>query len=127
MAVAQLVPSAAEQIVDNYVDNALEVVPDGTRIVVTVRTEPGGVVLTVDDQGPGLPPEDRERAFDRFWRGSQDGDGSGLGLAVVASLAQAGGGTVWLDASPLGGLRAGARFRTATAGETSSRRPGRHA
>ena len=61
-----------------------------------------GVVLTVDDQGPGLPPESRDRAFDRFWRGRQDGSGSGLGLAIVASLAHAGGGTVWLDESPLG-------------------------
>ena len=110
MAVAQAVPSAVEQIVDNYVDNALDVVPDGSRIVVTVRSAPDGVVLTVDDEGPGLSREDRERAFDRFWRGRQDGGGSGLGLAVVASLAQAGGGSVWLDQSPAGGLRACAKF-----------------
>jgi len=112
MAVALAVPGAVDQIVDNYVDNALEVVPEGSRILVTVRSEPSGVVLTVDDQGPGLPPESRDRAFDRFWRGSQDGSGSGLGLAIVASLAHAGGGTVWLDESPLGGLRSAARFRT---------------
>jgi signal transduction histidine kinase len=112
MAVAQAVPSAVEQIVDNYVDNALDVVPDGSRIVVTVRSAPDGVVLTVDDEGPGLSREDRERAFDRFWRGRQDGGGSGLGLAVVASLAQAGGGSVWLDQSPAGGLRACAKFRS---------------
>jgi len=112
MAVALAVPGAVEQIVDNYVDNALEVVPEGSRIVVTVRSEPTGVVVTVDDQGPGLPPESRDRAFDRFWRGRQDGAGSGLGLAIVASLAHAGGGSVWLAASPLGGLRAAARFRT---------------
>jgi signal transduction histidine kinase len=112
MAVALAVPGAVDQIVDNYVDNALEVVPEGSRILVTVRAEPAGVVLTVDDQGPGLPPESRDRAFDRFWRGSQDGSGSGLGLAIVASLAHAGGGTVWLEPSPQGGLRAAARFRT---------------
>ncbi|MBI1376550.1 MAG: HAMP domain-containing protein [Frankiales bacterium] len=112
MAVAQVVPSAAEQIIDNYVDNALGVVPEGSRIIVSVRSEPGGVLIFVDDEGPGLPPEDRERAFDRFWRGTQDGQGSGLGLAVVASLAQAGGGSVWLAESPLGGLRAAARLRS---------------
>jgi signal transduction histidine kinase len=110
VAVAHAVPSATEQIIDNYVDNALEVAPPGTRIVVTVRSHPSGVVLTVDDMGPGLPAEDRGHAFDRFWRAEQDGSGSGLGLAVVSSLAQAGGGTVWLDESPLGGLRASARF-----------------
>jgi signal transduction histidine kinase len=112
MAVALAVPGAVDQIIDNYVDNALEVVPEGSRILVTVRAEPAGVVLTVDDEGPGLPPESRDRAFDRFWRGSQDGSGSGLGLAIVASLAHAAGGTVWLEESPQGGLRAAARFRT---------------
>jgi len=77
MAVAHAVPSAVEQIIDNYVDNALDVVPDGSRIVVTVRSDPDGVLLLVDDQGPGLPREDRDRAFDRFWRGRQDGQSSG--------------------------------------------------
>jgi signal transduction histidine kinase len=126
MAVAQLVPSAAEQIIDNYIDNALEVVPEGSLLLVTVRSEPGGVTLMVDDQGPGLPPEDRERAFDRFWRGTQDGEGSGLGLAVVASLVTAGGGTVWLDRSPLGGLRAAARFRAQAPATSRDSLRGRH-
>ena len=69
---------------------------------------------------PGLPAEDRERAFDRFWRGSQDGSGSGLGLAVVASLARAGGGSVALEESPLGGVRASARFRRTPPGTPST-------
>jgi signal transduction histidine kinase len=111
MAVAVAVPGAVEQIVDNYVDNALEVAPSGSRIVVSVRTDPTGVLLAVDDMGPGLSTDDRARAFDRFWRGRQDGEGSGLGLAIVASLADAGGGTAWFDASPLGGARACAKFR----------------
>lgn len=109
-ALARAVPSAAEQIIDNYLDNALEVAPEGSTIVVGVRDEATGVLLTVDDDGPGLPTEDRGRAFDRFWRGRQDGAGSGLGLAVVAALARAGGGEVWLGATPTGGLRAAARL-----------------
>ncbi len=110
VAVAFAVPSAAEQILDNYIDNALEVVPDGSRIVVTITPATHHVQMTVDDAGPGLSPEDRVRAFDRFWRGRQDDGGSGLGLAVVSALAQASGGSVWLDQSPQGGIRAGARF-----------------
>ena len=110
VAVAFAIPSAVEQILDNYIDNALEVVPDNSRIVVTVTPGHHHVQLTVDDAGPGLSPEDRVRAFDRFWRGRQDDTGSGLGLAVVSALAQASGGSVWLDESPQGGLRAGARF-----------------
>ena len=112
MAVAAAVPGAVEQIIDNYVDNALEVAPLGSRILVTVRADVAGVVIMVDDQGPGLAPEDRARAFDRFWRGTQDGGGSGLGLAVVASLAHATGGTAWIDAAPGStGARACARLR----------------
>ena len=110
VAVAFAVPSAVEQILDNYIDNALEVVPDNSRITVTVTPGNHEVQLTVDDEGPGLSPEDRVRAFDRFWRGRQDDGGSGLGLAVVSALAQASGGSVWLDESAQGGLRAGARF-----------------
>ena len=112
MAVAAAVPGAVEQIIDNYVDNALEVAPLGSRILVTVRADVAGVVIMVDDQGPGLAPEDRARAFDRFWRGTQDGGGSGLGLAVVASLAHASGGAAWIDAAPGStGARACARLR----------------
>ncbi|MFN8148744.1 MAG: HAMP domain-containing protein [Candidatus Nanopelagicales bacterium] len=128
VALAHAVASAPEQIIDNYLDNALEAVPDGGLVVVAVRGEQGSVLVTVDDSGPGLPAEDRERAFDRFWRGSQDGGGSGLGLAVVASLAHAGGGSVHLEESPLGGVRACARFRRTPPGTpTEPRTRGAHA
>jgi signal transduction histidine kinase len=110
-AVALAVPTAIEQIVDNYVDNALESAPAGARIRVSVVPEHDIVALLVDDSGPGMSPEDRARAFDRFWRGRQDQAGSGLGLAVVASLAQASGAEVSLEASPMGGVRAVARLR----------------
>jgi signal transduction histidine kinase len=110
-AVALAVPTAVEQVVDNYVDNAIESAPAGARVLVSVASEGDDVVLRVDDSGPGLSAEDRARAFDRFWRGRQDQSGSGLGLAVVASLAAASGAEVRLEESPLGGVRAVARFR----------------
>ncbi len=111
VAVALAAPLAVEQILDNYLDNALESAPAGAHVRVSVAPEADAVVLRVDDSGPGMPAEDRARAFDRFWRGRQDQAGSGLGLAVVASLAKASGAEVALEESPLGGVRAVARFR----------------
>jgi signal transduction histidine kinase len=77
------------------------------RIVLTLREEDGQVVLTVADDGPGIPEADRDRVFDRFVRlttarGRDDG-GSGLGLAIVAEVTRLHGGTVRVTETPLGG------------------------
>ena len=65
------------------------------------------VTLTVDDDGPGVPPDERERIFERFVRLDQarerDAGGAGLGLAVVAAVVRAGGGRVRATESSLGG------------------------
>ncbi|AZZ50900.1 sensor histidine kinase [Rathayibacter festucae] len=78
-------------------------------VAFTVREEDGTAVLRVDDDGPGVPAEDRERVFLRFERRddarARDTGGSGLGLAIVAEAARAGGGTARLLDSPLGGAR----------------------
>ena len=95
----------------NLVDNALRYATPRARVIVRIIREAGSVVLIVDDSGPGLSPNERARAFDRFWRrdpGSEEG--SGLGLAIVRSVAQRHGATVDLDASPLGGLRVRVAF-----------------
>jgi signal transduction histidine kinase len=102
--------SAVEQIVDNYVDNALSVSPAGSRLVVRIDADDHGATLHVLDAGPGLPDADLERAFDRFWRGQSDGGGSGLGLSIVAQLAAASGATVSLANRPGGGLDAQVSF-----------------
>ena len=71
----------------------------------------GAATLCVDDGGPGIPVEERERVFDRFYRRTtEDESGTGLGLAIVRSVAAAHGATVSLHESPLGGLRATVRF-----------------
>jgi signal transduction histidine kinase len=77
---------------------------------------PDGVpTLQVDDAGPGIPPAERERVFDRFYRrGLADEPGTGLGLAIVRGVAQRHGATVALDDSPLGGLRVTLRFSAAS-------------
>lgn len=107
------VPTAVEQILDNYLDNALTVSLPNSKI--TVRIVPGGTLteLHVLDEGPGLSKEDCSRAFDRFWRATSDSSGSGLGLAIVQQLALASGATAKLSPRPEGGLDAAVRFSSA--------------
>ncbi|TAL43389.1 MAG: HAMP domain-containing protein [Salinibacterium sp.] len=112
-AFAQTVPMATEQIVDNFVDNALSVSPSGSTILVRVDLDGDHVVVHVLDEGPGMSLKDCARAFDRFWRGSSRPGGSGLGLAIVAQLATASGGTAKLEPRPGGGLDASVRFSVA--------------
>ncbi len=114
--VAALAPGAVEQMLDNLVANALEVAPAGSAVAIAAAGDDGHVTLTVTDAGPGMPAEDRERAFDRFWRGREDRRGSGLGLAIVRSLAEADDGSVRLEEAPGGGLRAVVTLPRAAAG-----------
>ncbi len=94
------------RLVLNLVENAINHTPPGTLISVGVRSEDCRVILTVQDDGPGVPPELRDRIFERFVRASGDRGGStGLGLAIVKAVSVAHGGDVVLeDAHP------GARF-----------------
>ena len=95
-----VIEGGLEQIVDNYIDNALTVAPEGSDIVVDVQRIGGNVVIDVVDAGPGLNEEQRALAFERFWRGknTENAAGTGLGLAIVRQLAAASGGTVELRA-----------------------------
>ncbi len=77
-----------------------------SRVRVTVKRENGGVVLIVDDDGPGLAPEDRAAAIQRGKRLDESTPGTGLGLSIVNEVAELYGGRFALDDSPLGGLRA---------------------
>lgn len=104
------VPTGVEQIIDNYIDNALSVSPAGSRILATVTTDRNGTCVSIMDEGPGMSSEDCIRAFDRFWRASSETPGSGLGLAIVAQLATASGATVELRPRLPHGLDARATF-----------------
>lgn len=98
---------AVAQILDNLIDNALGVAPGGTGVDVAGVDDGQAVRLHVRDHGPGLEPEQRERAFDRFWRGpNATPGGSGLGLAIVAQLARACGGSAALFERAGGGTDA---------------------
>lgn len=98
---------ALGQVVRNLVDNAVR--HARSRVLVGVEQQAGVVVLIVEDDGPGVPEAERERVFERFRRldeaRARDAGGSGLGLAIVREVVAAHGGTVALDASPLGGAR----------------------
>ncbi|MBY0546480.1 MAG: sensor histidine kinase N-terminal domain-containing protein [Candidatus Obscuribacterales bacterium] len=74
----------------NLVENALHYTPRGGRIVVEVRNEGTNIVLSVTDSGPGIPAEEREKVFERFYRVvGTGGNGSGLGLSIVREVANA--------------------------------------
>ncbi|HSO96623.1 MAG TPA: HAMP domain-containing sensor histidine kinase [Acidimicrobiia bacterium] len=79
------------------------------RVAVSVTTREGAVRLVVDDDGPGIPPQDREHVFDRFTRldegRARDGGSAGLGLAMVRAIAERHGGTVEVTDAPIGGAR----------------------
>jgi signal transduction histidine kinase len=95
----------------NLADNAVRYSPPGSQIQLRVSAEGGEPTLQVDDAGPGIPPSERERVFDRFYRRAAGGEeGTGLGLAIVRSVAARHGARVTLGESPLGGLRVKVSF-----------------
>lgn len=94
-----------EQVVANLVENAaLHTRPPG-GILLRALARDGTVWVEVVDQGPGIPPEDRERLFRPFERGRTGGPGSGLGLTIARGLVEANGGRLWVEDAPGGGAR----------------------
>jgi two-component system OmpR family sensor kinase len=102
-----------EQVLDNLLENALAAMPTGGSVAVTAARRNGWVEVHVVDDGPGLSEDERAHAFDRFWRGTPGGGGSGLGLAVVKRLVEVDGGEVSLAAADGGGLDACVRLPAA--------------
>ena len=111
----ELSPGALEQVLDNLIANAIHAAPPGTVVTLSAAARERGAEIAVSDEGPGMAEEEREHAFDRFWRGQDDRRGSGLGLAIVKRLVEADGGTVRLDEASGGGLRAVVRLPTSGA------------
>ncbi len=101
----------------NLIENAVNHTPRGTTVRVITRAEGQDALVIVEDDGPGVPPELREKIFDRFVRAGGDvGKSTGLGLAIVRAVAQAHGGEV----APRG-RRSGRALRRAPAAR--GRRP----
>jgi signal transduction histidine kinase len=98
------------QALRNLLRNAVEQIPAGGRIELGAREcADDRVQIWVDDDGPGIAPEERDRVFDRFHRAdaarARTAGGTGLGLAIVRAIVDAQGGRVWATESPLGGAR----------------------
>jgi signal transduction histidine kinase len=105
-------------ILDNLTENALNYSPAGSTVTLTWESDGATVRFAVLDEGPGLAPDEGERVFQRFYRGSASAggaSGTGLGLAVVESLAARWGGEVTLANRATGGARAEVALEAATA------------
>jgi len=93
--------------ITNVVDNAIKYGPDASTVSLRLRAEDGHAILTVHDDGPGIPPEYRERIFDRFFRideaRSRDRGGTGLGLAIARWAVEVNGGRIAVDNTSEGG------------------------
>ncbi|MGZ4476551.1 MAG: HAMP domain-containing sensor histidine kinase, partial [Nocardioides sp.] len=102
-----------ERAITNLLDNAAKFSPDGATVHVSLDNG----VLTVDDEGPGIPEDDLPHVFDRFYRAmeSRSMPGSGLGLSIVRQIAERHGGTVTASRSPYGGARLELRLPGAAA------------
>jgi two-component system osmolarity sensor histidine kinase EnvZ len=103
-------PDAFKRCLANLVGNAQR---HGTRISIEASRDQRFLTIHVDDDGPGIPPENREDVFRPFFRldeaRNQDEGGSGLGLAIARDIARSHGGDITLGDAPSGGLRATVR------------------
>jgi len=110
----KLDPVLFEQVLFNLLDNAAKYAPAGSTITLKARRESGAVRLMVLDEGPGLPEEDRERVFDKFYRvraADKKRAGTGLGLAIARGFMESMGGTITAaNRSDRPGLTPGAIF-----------------
>ncbi len=109
---AQADPVLTRRVVDNLVSNALTHGPQGSRVDVTVNYREEGAEIVINDEGPGVPEQLREKVFDKYAQVEKRDVGvstnRGLGLTFCRLAVEAQGGTVWIEEAPGGG----ASFRT---------------
>ncbi|WP_321798496.1 ATP-binding protein [Caballeronia sp. J97] len=116
-AIVQGDPDSLRVMFNNLIDNATKYTPKGGRVDVCLKANDSHPLVEISDSGPGIPQEEREKVFDRFYRVGEganrartDVSGSGLGLAIVKRIAAQHGASVALDQSESGGLRVMVRF-----------------
>ena len=97
-------PGRLEQVLNNLVSNAIKYSPDGATIEISGRATPDDVIVTVSDQGVGIPVEEQTRVFERFFRGlrerHQKTPGAGLGLYLAKAIVEAHAGRIWVESNP---------------------------
>jgi two-component system phosphate regulon sensor histidine kinase PhoR len=99
-------PAKLHDIVRNLVENAVNYSPDGADVMLAAARANGKYTITVADSGPGIPPEDLGRVFERFYRVDKSRSrpgGTGLGLAIVRHLVELHGGEARAENAPAGG------------------------
>jgi signal transduction histidine kinase len=115
------------RILANLLDNALKYGPAGQTVTLSARMADDGVRISVEDQGPGVPPRDRDRVWDPYRRLDRDVSGevqgSGIGLAVVSQLCSAYGGRAWVEAGENGGAQFTVELPGRWAAEMTERGP----
>ena len=101
-----------EEMLRNLLDNAVRYSPVGSEVTVLLVSDTGEPALTVQDEGPGVPPEELPRLMERFYRGTAvTAEGSGLGLTIVGRIAELHGAVLELANRPSGGFEARLRWR----------------
>jgi signal transduction histidine kinase len=97
-------PRLVSRILHNLVGNSIKFTREGGAVRVSALSDsPSALRVAVSDDGPGIPPELRERLFQKFTTGDVKGRGTGLGLAFCRLAVEAHGGRIWVDTPPGGG------------------------
>ncbi len=98
-------PVQLDQVFTNLLENAARHSPVGGTVWIQVGRDDGTVRVRIADEGPGIPPGQREKVFEPFYRGREDPErpGSGLGLAIVRAIVTAHGGHIWIEETAAGG------------------------
>ena len=102
-------PIRVRQMLDNLVGNAVKYTPEGGRVTVDIGAQDDQIILRVTDTGPGIPPGEQGRIFEKFFRASNVPDriqGTGLGLAIVKSIVESHRGRIWVESA----LKQGSSF-----------------
>ena len=96
-------PDRVAQVLSNVIGNAIKFTPAGGVVSIVVVARDEHLLVSVTDNGPGVPAEHAEHVFDRYWQVSRRNRGAGLGLPIARAIVEAHGGRIWVEAAPSGG------------------------